>query len=75
MKLSIAQGLRCPACFSALELHEEAREEDIILEGLLACSGCGRQYPIRDGIPVMLVEEAVMPQKDDSGMTSPDGGV
>lgn len=24
----------------------------------LACGRCGRRYPIRDGIPVMLVEEA-----------------
>ena len=24
----------------------------------VACAGCGRTYPVRDGIPVMLVEEA-----------------
>ncbi len=24
----------------------------------LVCEGCGRAYPVRDGIPVMLVEEA-----------------
>jgi len=24
----------------------------------LVCPTCGRRYPIRDGIPVMLVEEA-----------------
>jgi hypothetical protein len=25
------------------------------------CVQCGRRYPIRDGIPVMLVEEAELP--------------
>ena len=42
--------LICPACHGAVrELANEAG---------LACGGCGRVYPIRDGIPVMLVEEA-----------------
>ena len=27
-------------------------------QGWLVCARCGRRYPIRDGIPVMLVEEA-----------------
>jgi uncharacterized protein YbaR (Trm112 family) len=43
--------LVCPAC------RAEVRE---IASGL-ACQGCGRVYPIRDGIPVMLPEEAVSP--------------
>ncbi len=25
----------------------------------LTCTGCGRVFPIRDGIPVLLLEEAV----------------
>lgn len=39
--------LVCPACKTKVVLEEE----------LLTCSGCGRRYPIRDGIPVMLIEE------------------
>ncbi len=27
----------------------------------LVCGACGRRYPIRDGIPVMLIEEAEGP--------------
>jgi uncharacterized protein len=27
----------------------------------LVCTSCGRRYPVRDGIPVFLLEEAEMP--------------
>lgn len=47
--------LVCPACRSGLE-HKERRH-------VLVCVGCGLQYPVREGIPVMLVEEAV-PSRD-----------
>ena len=43
--------LICPACQG--DLKEEDPE--------LVCVGCGRRYPVRDGIPVMLVEEATQP--------------
>ncbi len=42
--------LACPAC-----------KADVILEeatARIACTACGRRYPIRDGIPVMLIDEA-----------------
>ena len=29
----------------------------------LVCSQCQRHYPIRDGIPVMLIDEAVTPEQ------------
>jgi len=40
--------LACPACRADVE---QVGEEII-------CKNCGRAYPIRDGIPVMLVSES-----------------
>ena len=45
--------LVCPRCRHALELLKDGTEE----KGL-ACAGCSVFYPIRDGIPVLLAEEA-----------------
>ena len=45
--------LACPAC-----------KTEVRLEGAcLVCEQCGRRYPIRDGIPVMLIEEAENPRE------------
>ena len=27
----------------------------------LTCTSCGRQFPVRDGIPVLLLDEATVP--------------
>ena len=40
--------LACPVCKADVELKDEK----------IICTQCGRRYPIKDGIPVMLVEEA-----------------
>lgn len=31
-------------------------------EGGLACTECGRVFPIREGIPVLLLDEAIEPR-------------
>lgn len=46
--------LVCPACKSELELIEFKPSQ----HGL-RCRECTLIYPIREGIPVMLVEEAI----------------
>jgi uncharacterized protein len=51
----LLETLRCPLTHSPLR-HEHDREG----EWLVADRG-GLRYPIRDGIPVMLVEEARLP--------------
>ena len=44
--------LACPAC-----------KKDVKVEGdRIACTSCGRRYPIRDGIPIMLIDEAEDPK-------------
>ena len=47
--------LVCPKCHSAVRVDEEASE--------LVCTAadCGLAYPVRDGIPVLLVDEARRP--------------
>jgi hypothetical protein len=41
--------LACPLCHAALVL--------LSMETVL-CTGCGRRYPIRDGLPVLLADAA-----------------
>jgi len=43
--------LACPKCKGTVQLNEKK-------DGLI-CRSCGLLYPIRNDIPVMLVDEAV----------------
>lgn len=45
--------MQCPVDGGTLT---ERRDPDV-----LECAICARRYPVRDGIPVMLVEEALPP--------------
>ncbi len=46
--------LACPACKTDIQLIEYNKDK----HGL-KCGKCKRIYPIKDGIPVMLIDEAI----------------
>ena len=41
--------------------NDRADVSYIEAEQVIVCSGCGYRYPVRDGIPVMLIDEAEKP--------------
>ena len=45
--------LACPACKADVRLEKDK----------IACTGCGLRYPVKDGIPIMLIEEAEKPNE------------
>ena len=49
--------LACPLC-----------KTDVKLEGdRIVCLKCGRRYPIKDDIPIMLIDEAELPGSEKRG--------
>ena len=49
--------LACPLCITALSQMGD----------WLVCATCGRRYPIREGIPILLVDEAEIAPAPDEG--------
>lgn len=52
---ALLEILACPSCRAAVEYRET--------EQVIVCTGCGYRYPVRDGIPVMLIDEAEKPSE------------
>lgn len=46
--------LVCPACRAPLAYRAEREPPDF------RCAACKRVYPVRDGIPILLIEEATL---------------
>lgn len=46
--------LVCPDCHGAIEYKDR--------RNLVICTACGLHYPVRDNIPIMLVDEATRPE-------------
>ena len=69
MKRDLMELLACPMCRSEeLELMVLAESVEID-EGVIACGGCGRYYPIIDTIPVMLPDQLRDREEDLSFLT------
>lgn len=53
---SLLAILACPKCHAPLRVDDPAAE--------LVCTGdgCGLAYPVRDDIPVLLIDEARQPK-------------
>lgn len=45
--------LACPLCKEEIRLENDR----------IVCTKCGRRYPIRDDIPIMLIDEAELPEE------------
>ena len=57
MKYSLLNILVCPACKGKLEIEVEAEKDGEITTGSLICAKCNINYPIKDGIPTLMVPE------------------
>ncbi len=47
--------LVCPACHGDIEYKDR--------RNLIICTKCGLHYPVRENIPIMLIDEATRPPK------------
>ncbi len=53
----ILQMLVCPACKGSLTFGSK---QDSLKQDFLRCVECHRVYPVRDGIPVLLIDQATI---------------
>ena len=60
MDAQLLKILACPDTHHAPLSHDEQAQT-------LTCTECGRVFPIRDGIPVLLLDEASPPSASWSG--------
>ncbi len=58
LEASLLEILACPACHAPLrESDQDADQAELICTG----DDCGLAYPVRDDIPVLLIDEARRP--------------
>ena len=49
--------LRCPVAVQSTEYGDDPGKLELAHDCWLVCADSGYKYPIRDGIPVMLIDE------------------
>ena len=54
---ALLELVRCPQCRGVLEV--DAGAGGTADEGGLTCAACALRYPVRGGVPVLLVDDAV----------------
>lgn len=54
---TLLELLVCPKCHSELDVNDGTQT----LDCRNAEGGCGLRYPVRDDIPVMLIDDALPP--------------
>ena len=52
LRKDLLEDLVCPACIQPLEYRENPES--------LKCTQCSRVYPVKDGFPIMLMDEATI---------------
>jgi SAM-dependent methyltransferase len=74
MKKWLTEKLICPQCLMAevpLELTVREETGDDVMDGELACPECGGDYPIRQGVAVLLPEKTRDILTDERGYNAP----
>ena len=59
--VALLDVLRCPHCRSPFVTPTGTEPHELV------CSSCGRAYPVRGGVPVLLVDEARLPDDRPDG--------
>lgn len=57
LSLELLEILRCPVAVRSDEYGDDPGKLELVHDCWLVCADSGLKYPIRNGIPVMLIEE------------------
>lgn len=58
MKHEFLKIIRSPCCKSELTLSEQINDDMEIIEGILKCNTCLKEYQIHDGMPLLYIDDA-----------------